>query len=91
MWRFEGTLPPVALTAGDLADAVLRLRATDYRYGAPLEAAADGVRIAASGPHGQERLTLRQVDGRWVALQAHRDVPAFVEIPPLLQALLEDG
>lgn len=91
IWRFEGPLPTVPVTAGDLAESIGALRADDYRHGPPAADPAPTVRVEVSGPHGREELSLRRVEGRWVGTQAHRDLAVFVALPPVLQELLAQG
>lgn len=91
IWRFEGPLPTVPVTAADLAESIGALRADDYRYGFTAVDPAATVRIEVSGPHGREEISLHRVDGGWVGTQAHRDLAVFVTMPPALRALLPQG
>ncbi len=87
LWRFDGPLPAQPIAAGDLAAAVLGLRADSYHHG-PLPGDQDPrVRITTNGPQGSEELTLQRSDKRWLGIQAHRDLPVFVTLPPALGTL----
>lgn len=91
IWRFEGPLPTVPVTASDLAVSIGALRADDYRHGPPAADPTSVVRVEVSGPHGREELNLLRFDDRWIGTQAHRDLAVCVTMPPALLALVAQG